>query len=94
MALARVVTCDTTGCLALNIGRPGDTPDDTRRMAERAGWDVTLPDGPHRCPGCQAGRPVLELGECPRCTGATTWRGDTEHCHHCAWQSPSPPDQP
>jgi len=96
MALVLATVCDTTECLALHVGLPGAEAEHERAAAERAGWDVRFPDGPHHCPSCSRGMlgcgPVLELGECPHCTGSTRPDGDGERCHYCGHFVPYPAD--
>ncbi|MBC9731158.1 hypothetical protein [Streptomyces sp. TRM68367] len=92
MTLVLATVCDTTECLALHIGLPGADDAFERAAAERAGWDLTRPDGPHYCPACRTGRgPVVELGECPRCHGSTEALRDGERCHGCGHLTPYPP---
>ncbi|MFD8385240.1 hypothetical protein ACFV2X_43110 [Streptomyces sp. NPDC059679] len=91
------VTCDRDGCMAVYLERD-DMPEGTEfeDAIEAAGWVsrpavLVLPGHPdapdvlgHLCPACAAGRgPVLELGECPTCTGRTTHLPQGETCEYC-----------
>nr|WP_107908853.1 hypothetical protein [Streptomyces chartreusis] len=93
MALTRALTCTTTGCLALYLGRPLLTPDAVRRYARQAGWDTTEAASPDYCPSCRrGGTPVLERGECPHCMGTCFDRADGAVCHYCGHVVPHPAD--
>lgn len=95
------VTCDRDGCLALFLERD-DMPEGTEfeTAIEAAGWvsrPAVLavaghPDADvlgHLCPACAAERgPVLELGECPACTGRTAELADGTTCHYCRTVTP------
>jgi hypothetical protein len=77
---------------------------DFDQLVELAGWVARpaalvrpgLPDADvvgHLCPACAADRgPVLELGECPNCTGRTVDKADGAHCHYCRTVTPHPAD--
>jgi hypothetical protein len=77
---------------------------DFDQLVELAGWVARpaalvrpgLPDTDvvgHLCPACVAERgPVLELGECPKCTGRTVDKADGAHCHYCRTVTPHPDD--
>ncbi|WP_432159123.1 hypothetical protein [Streptomyces sp. bgisy153] len=99
------VTCDRDDCMALYLERD-DMPEGVEFEDDIAarGW-VSRPavlavpgrdDADvlgHTCPACVAGRgPVLELGECPTCTGRTVDLPDGSTCHYCGTVTPYPPD--
>jgi len=90
------VTCDRDGCVALFL-EPVDDPyaldtDEFEDVMKRAGW--TYGDDGHRCPGCVRGTgPVLELGECPRCTGTTVDIPAGARCHYCGHVEPHPKEE-
>jgi hypothetical protein len=47
----------------------------------------------HLCPACTAGSgPVLELGECPTCSGRTVDLPGGATCHYCRTVVPHPAD--
>ena len=90
------VTCDAPDCLAVLLERD-DAPEDQEfeEAIAAAGWIsrpavLAVPGRDdnevlgHVCPACVAGRgPVLELGECPVCTGRTTDREGGAVCLYC-----------
>ncbi|MFC8013200.1 hypothetical protein [Streptomyces cinereoruber] len=101
------VTCDRDGCLAQLLERD-DMPEgvEFEDVVEAAGWTsrpaaLVLPGRPdavdvvgHTCPACLIQRgPVLELGECPRCSGRTSDRADGALCHYCWAVTPHTPDE-
>lgn len=91
--IRNAVTCDRPDCLALFLrpdGLPPEEPFETAVAA--AGWQ-NLPEG-HACPSCTAGTgPVLERGECPRCSGSTVDRQAGAVCHYCRHVEPHPPEK-
>jgi hypothetical protein len=90
-------TCDLTGCMALYLER--DANADIQDGLEAAGWIFRSPDPQtpnelrHVCPACAAGRgPVVELGQCPTCTGRTVDLPDGATCQYCQTAAPYPTD--
>jgi len=95
------VTCDRDDCMALYLERD-DMPDgmEFETDLEARGWvsrpaALALPGRAdtdvtgHLCPGCAAGNgPVLELGECPSCTGRTVDTDQGARCHYCRTVTP------
>ncbi|TXJ78663.1 hypothetical protein E2C11_15535 [Streptomyces lavendulae] len=75
---------------------------DFDQLVEIAGWvarpalllrrgHLDLDVTGHLCPACAADRgPVLELGNCPTCSGLTVDQADGEHCHYCRTVAPRP----
>ncbi|WP_433860285.1 hypothetical protein [Streptomyces kronopolitis] len=101
------ITCDRDGCMALYLepvadpsAAPGFDRHPTRaedvldfeQLVDLAGW-VRYDTAGHSCPACVAGRgPVLELGECPNCTGRTVDLPNGSTCHYCGHVTPHPDD--
>lgn len=102
------VTCDRTDCMAIYLepipgpttipgqDNPSTLAEDVLefdQLAQLAGWVQDDKTG-HSCPACVAGRgPVLELGECPTCTGGTTDRADSSICLYCRTLIPFSADE-
>ena len=61
---------------------------DFEQLVDLAGW-VRDDNAGHTCPACVAGRgPVLELGECPKCTGRTVDQERGAVCMYCRTVTP------
>ncbi|MFI9031107.1 hypothetical protein [Streptomyces sp. NPDC053560] len=87
------VTCDRPNCLAILL-EPDSLPEgaEFETAVTAAGWQH-LSDG-HACPACTAGTgPVLERGECPRCSGRTADRPDGARCMYCGHTVPHPTEE-
>lgn len=98
--IRNAVTCDRDDCLAIHV----ETDDYAAHAFEDHVWTLGWvarpaalirpgrPDADvtgHLCPACAADRgPVLELGECPVCSGRTVDRDDGAHCHYCQTVTP------
>lgn len=89
------VTCDRSGCIALMLEPVGDDLPEAEQFEDTvraAGWTYG-PEG-HSCPGCVRGSgPVLELGECPRCSGSTVDLPAGATCHYCGHVEPHPKEE-
>jgi hypothetical protein len=89
--IRNAVTCDRDGCIAVHL-EPDDYPEHAfDDHVWVLGWKAS--DTAHACPACAAGRgPVMELGECPTCTGRTVDLPDGSTCHYCRTVVPHPAD--
>ncbi len=87
-----VMTCDRDDCQAIYRPDVDAGADVLERAARAVGWR-RLTAMSHACPSCATDRgPVLELGECPVCSGRTVDRPDGAHCHYCRTVTPHPDD--
>lgn len=83
-----VMTCDRSGCMAIHKPDTDAGADVLERAARVLGWR-RLTTYTHECPACQRGAgPVLELGECPTCTGRTGFKASGEVCMYCGHLTP------
>ncbi|MEU8673014.1 hypothetical protein AB0C71_39705 [Streptomyces anulatus] len=78
-----VMTCDRDLCQAIYRPDVDSGADVLERAARSYGWR-RLTATSHTCPGCAVSRgPVLELGDCPVCSGRTLDHADGAQCHYC-----------
>ncbi|MEU3438513.1 hypothetical protein [Streptomyces sp. NPDC006863] len=83
-----VMTCDRDDCQAIYRPDVDAGADVLERAARSVGWRRTSTYS-HACPACATDRgPVLELGDCPTCSGRTVDRDDGAHCHYCQTVTP------